>query len=60
MSIHSDPVEFALPSRWLFGGGTLINDQGDEDEYHLFIFLKSEKFIILVMSEYILRSKKGF
>lgn len=38
MSIHSDPVEFALPSRRLFGGGTLINDQGDEGEDHLFMF----------------------
>lgn len=40
MSIHSDPVEFALPSRWLFGRGTLINDQGDEGEDHLFMFFK--------------------
>lgn len=43
MPIHPDPVEFALPSRWLFGGGTLINDQGDEDEYHLFMFFKKWK-----------------
>lgn len=46
MSIHSDPVEFALPSRWLFGGGTLINDQGDEGEDHLFMFFLKGKHLL--------------